>query len=303
MHLSNTTKLRRLPVSADALALATVQPGLRRFAGALRAVQHRKQRVSAVPDPHFSRTPNLDFAFRPIARVRTLQRDIVRKLRQVGFLLTLTHGAAQFAIHLQNLISRKQLSPDQFDHEYGTDTKQIVSVGGLDIPDDRLIHANRYEAVPADAFDRIMRELPIAYETFVFVDLGSGKGRALLLASRFPFLEIVGVEISAVLTRVSLSNICIFENSLQKCREIKALCQDALEYHFPRENFVLYLYNPFDDSTLRPLVLRICESIRQFPRKVFVIYYMPAYRMLWDEAKAFQEIRSTKQYVIYESKP
>jgi tRNA G46 methylase TrmB len=42
---------------------------------------------------------------------------------------------------------------------------------------------------------RVLRSLPLRdHSDYTFVDLGSGKGRMLLIASEFPFRRIVGVE-------------------------------------------------------------------------------------------------------------
>ncbi len=41
----------------------------------------------------------------------------------------------------------------------------------------------------------MMAALPIEFNQFTFIDLGSGKGRTLLMASDFPFRKILGVEI------------------------------------------------------------------------------------------------------------
>ena len=52
-----------------------------------------------------------------------------------------------------------------------------------------------YQATRAGRFDRVLRSVPIAPADYTFVDMGCSKGRALLLAARFGFRDIVGVEI------------------------------------------------------------------------------------------------------------
>jgi hypothetical protein len=49
-------------------------------------------------------------------------------------------------------------------------------VGGLDIPDGKPERTNPYEAVMPGVVDAMIRELGIAYEKFLFEDIGSGKG-------------------------------------------------------------------------------------------------------------------------------
>jgi SAM-dependent methyltransferase len=174
-------------------------------------------------------------------------------------------------------------------------------VGALDIPDEKLEHTNRYEAVMPAAFEEIMRDVPVNHEDYLFIDVGSGKGRALLLASRFPFRQIIGVEISAALTEVALKNIRIFQDGLQKCRDIRAVCRDAISYEMPAVKTVLYLNNPFDDQVMGPFVSNLEKSIQNCSRKVFVVYQRPLHRFLWDQSKAFRLIRTAERHVIYES--
>src|SRR5260370_15319574 len=63
-----------------------------------------------------------------------------------------------------------------------------------------LFHSPYQPTDPA-LFQEIMASLPIEFEQFAFVDLGSGKGRTLLMASEYPFKRIVGVELIAELHR------------------------------------------------------------------------------------------------------
>ncbi len=64
-----------------------------------------------------------------------------------------------------------------------------------------------YQPTDAALFQEMMSSLPIAFSEFTFVDLGSGKGRTLLMASEYPFRRIVGVEILPELHRAAEKNI------------------------------------------------------------------------------------------------
>ena len=44
----------------------------------------------------------------------------------------------------------------------------------------------------------------------VFLDLGAGKGRMLLAASRYPFRRVIGVELSDRLAAIARSNVAAF---------------------------------------------------------------------------------------------
>jgi SAM-dependent methyltransferase len=231
-----------------------------------------------------------------------LRRDALRKVRQVGLIRALGHGTLKLGRQVWRRVGEPEHHRTDFDLTYGTDTERIVSVGALDIAEESLAHSNRYEAVVPEAFHEIMERLPIAHQDFLFVDVGAGKGRALLLASFFPYKEIIGVDISAALTEVANRNVSIFRDHRQKCRAIRSLCIDGGMYTPPEENAVLYLQNPFDETVMRPFIASVEASLRKVPRKLFVVYHRPLHRALWDESIAFSVVHSATRYVIYESK-
>jgi SAM-dependent methyltransferase len=223
-------------------------------------------------------------------------------MRQVGFVRALQHGTARLIRGIRRIRSPSQAESDPFDLKYGTDTAQKVGAGALDIPDAKLEDANAYQAVSSDVFFAMMEELRIQYERFVFIDLGSGKGRALLLASRFPFKEIIGVELSAFLTGIAINNLRIFKDEHQKCHKLRAMCLDATSYELPPEMAVLFLYNPFGENVMRSVVSNVECSLRSCPRKVYVLYDWPLHQVVWDRSTAFQIVKTSERYRVYESK-
>src|SRR6185369_13533800 len=104
------------------------------------------------------------------------------------------------------------------------------------------------------------------FSDFIFVDLGSGKGRALLLASEYPLREIVGVEVQPELHRIAQDNVARFNSSARKCNRITSLCMDAREFVFPDDPLVVYLFNPFPDYVLEIVLRNLRESLEKYPR-------------------------------------
>ena len=80
------------------------------------------------------------------------------------------------------------------------------------------------------------------FRDFVFVDLGSGKGRTLLMASDYPFRRIVGVELLPALHQAAQNNLSKYRSESQKCFALEAICGDATGFPFPAEPLVLYLF-------------------------------------------------------------
>jgi hypothetical protein len=82
---------------------------------------------------------------------------------------------------------------------------------------------------------RVVRSLPIEnYSDYTFIDIGSSKGRMLLLASEFPFRKIVGVEMREDLHAQALENVRRFRQPNMKCSQIDCRLEDAIPARYKR---------------------------------------------------------------------
>jgi SAM-dependent methyltransferase len=231
-----------------------------------------------------------------------LKRELLREVRRLGILGATRSVSRKLLARARAVWSPRTPEADPFDSKYGTETTMIVAAGALDVADEQLEHVSRYEAIHPRCFDGMVEQLPIEHEQFTFVDIGCGKGRALLLASRYQFRQIIGIDISRVLTNIALWNIRKFSEAIGGSDNISAACVDALTYDVPRENAVIYFYNPFDEHVMRHVLANLARSLEEFPRKVYVLYYRPVHRIVWDESKHFACVSHTERYAIYESR-
>jgi hypothetical protein len=138
---------------------------------------------------------------------------------------------------------------------------------------------------------------------FAFVDLGSGKGRALLMASDYPFRRIVGVELLPSLHKIAQENLSKYRSESQHCFVLESICGDATEFRFPAEPLALYLFNPFPESGLRRVLANLQQSLRDHPRTVYVLYQNPALEHALRDCSVLQKIGGTHQYSLYASVP
>jgi SAM-dependent methyltransferase len=137
------------------------------------------------------------------------------------------------------------------------------------------------------------------FHDFVFLDLGSGKGRTLLMASDYPFRRIVGVELLAALHRAARENLSRYSSESQKCFALESICADATEFPFPDEPMVLYLFNPFPEAGLRRVIANLEQSLREYPRVVYVLYHNPLLEHVLSESTALRKLHATHQYALY----
>jgi SAM-dependent methyltransferase len=191
-------------------------------------------------------------------------------------------------IHRARDSGTRQLLDDRFDEEYGVETAGNVSVSSLDAPPDRVVHASPYQPIYPAPFMDLIRQLPIDFQEWTFVDFGSGKGRAVLLASEFPFQKVVGVEFSPSLHEIAQRNLGTYRSATQRCRNIELLCLDATAYEIPRTPAIFYLYNSFGKQVMAEVARNIDRSLQEAPRAAFVVYLMPEVRGVWEACKTLE---------------
>lgn len=161
-----------------------------------------------------------------------------------------------------------------------------------------------YQPTEPALFDEIMTAIPISDPSqFLFLDLGSGKGRTLLMATDYPFRCILGVELLPDLNRIAQENIRKFKSTSQHCFNLESICLDAQQFVFPNEPTVLYLFHPFPQAVLEKVIHNLSQSLRAFPRPVFVVYVNPILESLIAQSANLKKIAGTHQYVIYQYVP
>jgi hypothetical protein len=193
------------------------------------------------------------------------------------------------------------------DAEYDWDHRVDTTSAAVDWRD-RLLGAfhSPYQPTEADLFhemlDALRKKSHIDFHDFIFIDLGSGKGRPLLMASGYPFRRIVGVELLPALHQTAQENISKYRSESQKCFALESICADATKFQFPPDPIVLYLFNPFPEVGLREMVANLEQSLRAHPRKVYVLYHNPLLGHLLSESPALSKTGGTHQYAIYTSR-
>jgi trans-aconitate methyltransferase len=157
-----------------------------------------------------------------------------------------------------------------FDREHGVDTAGIVPLQALAIDSAKRDLGHRYHASDAAGFRALMARLALPAEELTFVDLGVGKGRAMLLASELPFRRVVGVEFAPELCEVARRDVKSFQSAAQRCRELEVVCADAAEYQLPDEPTLVYIYNSFEEPVMRAVLANVRRSVDEKPRKLLL---------------------------------
>ena len=144
-----------------------------------------------------------------------------------------------------------------------------------------------------------VRGLGVDLAQFTFVDLGSGKGRTLLMASEYPFRRIVGVELLPELNELARENIAVFQSDSRKCLAVESICADARTFELPTEPLLLYLFNPLLESGMVRVVHNVERSLKSNPRRVIVVYHNPQLARVLDSSSALKKIHVSQYYAVY----
>jgi SAM-dependent methyltransferase len=226
------------------------------------------------------------------------QRDSVRSRGVAG---SLKYLAAQLAECIKDSLPerrRSRFGDIDYDCDHAVDTtwaRLPISVRLREVFSERL-----YQPTVEEEFASIMQHLAgVDFSTFTFIDLGSGKGRALLLASMYPFAHIVGVEVQPALNAIARQNIERFRERGQQCHSIESICGDAREYAFPPSDIVLYMFNPFPDYVLCEVLGNLVASARRAPRSIFVLYNAPFEKQEFERIPELRRSYESSQYQLY----
>ena len=220
---------------------------------------------------------------------------ILRKLRwslaQRGAL-----GSVRFAFSRLRTRSRTTPGAHPFDQQHGVDTSGLI--GGSELvtghPHDRYNTAY-YGMSPSrfrGAIERWKALPPVApTESYTFVDLGCGKGRAVMMATCFPFVEVVGVELNPKLASVAKKNLPTWRQGGSCNAPVRICCEEATEFEFPAGPCLLYLFNPFAQPVVERLLDGLTETFGDRPGLLDIVYFNPeaaeafescgGFRLLW----------------------
>jgi SAM-dependent methyltransferase len=222
---------------------------------------------------------------------------IRRAIQRHGVGGTLRLGLA--AVRHRWRSARRYVHDRRFDLRHGVDTRGIVRHAPAS-ESSPWAHAVEYQGVWGSAFESAMQAPSIGdHSRWTFVDLGCGKGKALLLATAYRFERIVGVELADDLAATAERNVARFTARHPGLPPVEVVRGDAASYELPGRPLLIYLHNPFDDVILARVLHQLESSLQANPRPVRVVYHTPVHRHVLDAASFVDELDVIPGGVVY----
>lgn len=196
---------------------------------------------------------------------------------------------AMFRYYHRKATRRSPVHP--LDAQYGVDTSgelhgTVLGLGGGTDPGSN----NGYVGSQPSIIRAALQMIPDR-EDAALVDIGCGKGRALIVASEFGFRAIVGIELSPELAAIAESNAAIVARKHPDRTPITIVTGDALDVrHLPGGDLVIYLYNPFGRDLIERLRRNVEKLVRGGDRTVYVVYYNPVFGEVFDGSPSLRRI-------------
>jgi len=183
--------------------------------------------------------------------------------------------------------------PDNFDADLHVETSRTVPLWRLRIPSKNASFGSKYQTTDPEVFLKAVRMVPSDFRDFTFIDLGCGKGRTLILASKEGVRRVIGVEFSPELAAIARQNL----DQVGVSAEIVEI--DASRFSFVDGNLLIYLYNPFGRSVMRSVIANLVEWRSTHQNQAFLVYINPACGPEIDSSGAFEFLTSCEQLSIW----
>jgi tRNA G46 methylase TrmB len=162
----------------------------------------------------------------------------------------------------------------EFDRRFGVETADELPLMEAGVPREDVARGNGvYRPVTEKLFRTAIASISIDTSKFTFIDVGSGKGKVLFMASDYPFKRIVGIEYAGGLHEVAVRNVAAYRSGQQRCNNVEAVHADALQYEMPAGPLVLFIFNALAKDTMRQLLVQLDAQSASNPDRPMILIY------------------------------
>jgi hypothetical protein len=160
-----------------------------------------------------------------------------------------------------------------YDKRHQVETAREERLGDMGVAADAVQRGNTYYRVTWGwLIEHAIAKLDIDPRRYSFLDYGSGKGKAMLMASDYPYKTIIGLEYAKRLHDIAAENCRTYRSPDRQCHSLQPILVDVLEYTPPPGPIVCFMCNPFDHTTLRAVFKNWRARFDNGEREIRILY-------------------------------
>ncbi|MBS1814189.1 MAG: class I SAM-dependent methyltransferase [Acidobacteria bacterium] len=176
-----------------------------------------------------------------------------------------------------------------FDAQHGTETGSLIPGDDLATGHHSDRHITAYHGTSPSLFEKLLTRWRDDFakhplEKTAFIDIGAGKGRAMLLAGEHPFRRIAGVELHPGLAARARENIDLWRATHEDAPAIALFEQDVLRMRIPAGPCLFFLFNPFGAYMMDMFLTRLRREFASRPGECDLLYVNDEQWPLMEEA-------------------
>ena len=183
-----------------------------------------------------------------------------------------------------------------FDEKFGVRTSGLIAGRHLTSGHRHDRHSTAYFAVAPSVFAALIRRWRrlnpnLSVEETVFLDIGAGMGRAVLLAAEMPFKEVAGIELNPTLVRIARRNLAKWrEAGCVKAGKVRIVEGDAVEFCLLEAPTVAFLFNPFGGPVLKKLLAKWKKRLTTQQANLDIIYVNNEHESVFSAVPGFTRL-------------
>jgi SAM-dependent methyltransferase len=225
----------------------------------------------------------------PITRLR-------RSFRERGLAGSFRH----YAVRIYRIFRPHRLKPHPFDVRHGVHTTDYIAGSDLGTGHPHDIYNTAYygsspsmlhSAIEAWRGSLAPTDPPI--EAYTFLDLGAGMGRAVMVASLYPFHQVIGIEMSPRLAAQARRNLAIWTRTPRSCNLLQIATCDGTEFPWPRAPLAIYMFNPFEEPVVLRLLATLEHALAEGSGPIDILYMHPTSASVFEAHPHVQFVAST----------
>jgi SAM-dependent methyltransferase len=193
-----------------------------------------------------------------------------------------------------------------YDVRHGTDTGGKTAAANLDIPAETVEHVTGFQSVNERHLQTVLEAIDFPIGS-VFIDIGCGKGKALLIAAQLATIDkVMGIELAESLCKASEKNMEIARARGLLRAPSKIIHGDAVEAEYDPSINIFFLNNPFDAAFMIRMIDVLQRHAQRNQRKVWMLYGNPQHASVIEQdgrlklVRAFKFFGAGRDITVYE---